>query len=117
MKRKHGSIACYLQTDPLTAGKGVGMNRRTALALCCAGFLSVPALAGEEPKTLACCAKKAAKETGEKASKLRCSLTGKEMDKCCCEPRDGGKMYCTLAKKDVDKCCCVEVKAESKETK
>ena len=93
------------------------MTRRTALALCCTGFLSTTVFAGDEPKTPACCAKKAAMETAEKASKLRCSLTKKEIEKCCCEPREGGKMYCTLAKKEVNKCCCTEVKAESKQTK
>lgn len=93
------------------------MNRRTALALCCAGLLSIPAFAGDEPKTPACCAKKGAKATTEKSGKLRCSLTGKEVDKCCCEPREGGKMHCTLANKDVEKCCCTEVKAEGKEAK
>jgi len=93
------------------------MTRRTALALCCTGLLSATAFAGDEPKTPACSAKKAATETAEKDGKLRCSLTGKEVEKCCCEPREGGKMYCTLAKKEVNKCCCTEVKAESKETK
>jgi len=93
------------------------MTRRTALGLCCAGLLSVPVFAGDEPKTPACCAKKAAKETGEKAGKLRCSLTGKQVEKCCCEAREGGKLHCTLAKMDVEKCCCTEVKAESKEPK
>lgn len=92
------------------------MTRRTALALCCTPLLSAMAFAGDEPKTPACCAKKAATEPAEKAGRLRCSLTGKEIEKCCCEPREGGKMYCTLAKKEVNKCCCTEVKAESKET-
>jgi hypothetical protein len=95
------------------------MMRRTALALCCAGLLSVPAFAGDEPKTPACCVKKASKETGEKTGKLRCSLTGKEIEKCCCTELEGGKLHCTLANKDIDKCCCTEVKdkAESKEAK
>jgi len=93
------------------------MMRRTALALCCAGFLSAPAFAGDEPKVPACCAKNGAKEAAAKTGKLRCGLTGKVVDKCCCEPREGGKMHCTLAKKDVDKCCCTEVKAEEKEAK
>lgn len=93
------------------------MTRRTAMALCCAGLLSVPAFAGDEPKTPSCCAKKAGKDTGEKATKLRCSLTGKEVDKCCCTERASGKLHCPLAKKDIDKCCCTEVKekAESKQ--
>ena len=91
------------------------MTRRTALALGCLGLLSVPAFAGEEPKAPACCAKKDAKGPAKKAAKLRCSLTGKEVDKCCCVEREGGKLHCTLANKDVEKCCCSEVKAEGKE--
>jgi hypothetical protein len=92
------------------------MTRGTVLALCCTGFLSVPVFAGDEPKTPACCAKKAATATAAKAGKLRCSITGKVVDKCCCEKRDG-ELYCTLAKKSVEKCCCSEVKAEEKEAK
>ena len=97
------------------------MNRRTAVALCCSGLLSVAAFAADkakaEKKTPACCAKKDAKAAAEKTAKYRCSLTGQQVDKCCCEPRDGGKMHCTLAKKDVDKCCCTEIQAEEKEAK
>ena len=93
------------------------MTRRIALAMCFAGLLSVPAFAGDEPKVPACCAKKGAKEKSEKAGKLRCSLTGKKVEKCCCEQREGGKLHCTLANKNVDKCCCAEVTAESKEAK
>lgn len=93
------------------------MMRRTALVLCCAGLLSVPAFAGDEPKTPACCVKKAATEKADKAGKLRCSLTGKEVEKCCCVKGEGGKLHCTLADKDVEKCCCTEVKSESKEAK
>jgi len=43
--------------------------------------------------------KEKAKET------LRCTLTDKKMEKCCCEKREG-KLYCTLAKKSMEKCCC-----------
>ena len=89
------------------------MTRRTASALCCLGLWSVLAFAGEVPKVPACCAK----ETGKKAEKLRCSLTGKEVEKCCCVEREGGRLHCTLANKDVVKCCCSEVKAEGKEAK
>jgi hypothetical protein len=92
------------------------MNRRTALAFCCTGLLSVAAFAGDQPKAPACCAKKSATASSEKAGKMRCSLTGKEVDKCCCEKRDG-KLYCTLAKKNVEKCCCTEVKADNPDTK
>jgi hypothetical protein len=95
------------------------MTRRTALALCCTGLLSVAAFAGDTAaKSAACCAKKkATTTTAEKAGKLRCSLTGKQMDKCCCEPREGGKMYCPLAKQEVDKCCCTEVKVKTTQAK
>lgn len=93
------------------------MTRRTALTLCCLGLLSVPAFARDEQKLPACCAKKGTKRRAGGAAKLRCSLTGKEVDTCCCEPREGGRMHCTLAKKDVDKCCCSEVKAEEKKAR
>jgi hypothetical protein len=86
------------------------MDRRTALALCCGALLSVSVVAADEAKAPACCAKRATKEATEDSGKLRCSLTGKEIEKCCCEPREAGKMYCTLAKKEVDTCCCTEVK-------
>ena len=76
----------------------------------------MPVFAGDEAKTPPCCAKKAATATAEKAGKLRCSLTGKVVDKCCCEKREG-KLYCPLAKKSVEKCCCTEVKADSAEAK
>jgi hypothetical protein len=34
-----------------------------------------------------------------------CRVTGKTMDKCCCEMKDG-KFYCPFTKKTYDKCCC-----------
>ena len=37
--------------------------------------------------------------------KFTCRITGKMMDKCCCEMKDG-KFYCKLAKKTYDQCCC-----------
>ena len=36
---------------------------------------------------------------------LRCSLTGKTMESCCCQQKDG-KLYCPLAKKTIEQCCC-----------
>lgn len=96
------------------------MIERTLLALCCAGLLSVPAVAGDEAKKPGCCAKpaKAAaaatgeKATAEKGGKMKCSLTGKVVDKCCCvEPE--GKLHCTLADKDVETCCCTPVAAKA----
>jgi hypothetical protein len=47
---------------------------------------------------------------------MKCSLTGKVVDKCCCVEREG-KTYCTLAKKSVDKCCCSPAAAEDKQAK
>ena len=53
-----------------------------------------------------CCAKKKATATKSAPGKLRCTLTGKVVDKCCCQQREG-KTYCPLANKTVEKCCCV----------
>ena len=44
--------------------------------------------------------------------KMRCSLTGKVVDTCCCVEREG-KTHCTLANKDVAECCCTPVKDEA----
>ena len=37
--------------------------------------------------------------------KITCRVTGKTMDKCCCEMKDG-KFYCKLTKKTYGECCC-----------
>lgn len=37
--------------------------------------------------------------------KTTCRITGKTMDKCCCEMK-GAKFYCKLTKKTYDLCCC-----------
>jgi len=37
--------------------------------------------------------------------KMTCKVTGKTIDQCCCEMKDG-KFYCKLTKKTYDKCCC-----------
>jgi hypothetical protein len=39
------------------------------------------------------------------SQKITCRVTGKTMDKCCCEMKDA-KFYCKLTKKTYDKCCC-----------
>jgi hypothetical protein len=39
------------------------------------------------------------------AGQMTCRVTGKTMDKCCCEMKDG-KFYCKLTKKTYDQCCC-----------
>lgn len=38
--------------------------------------------------------------------KMVCTLTGKEVKACCCEPAKNGKLLCKLTGKTVDKCCC-----------
>jgi hypothetical protein len=38
-------------------------------------------------------------------SGLICTLTGKKIDACCCQLKDG-KLYCPLAKKTIESCCC-----------
>ena len=37
--------------------------------------------------------------------KITCRVTGKTMDECCCEMKDG-KFYCKLTKKTYADCCC-----------
>ena len=37
--------------------------------------------------------------------KMTCRVTGKALDKCCCEMK-GVKFYCKLTKKTYDQCCC-----------
>ena len=83
------------------------MTRRTALALCGAGLLLATRVAADEAQTPACHATKAAD-----AGKLRCSLTGKEVDECCCVETEGGRLHCTLADKDVETCCCTKAEVE-----
>jgi hypothetical protein len=59
-----------------------------------------------------CCAKKRATAATKAApDKMRCTLTGKVVDKCCCEQREG-KTYCPLANKTVEKCCCLPTHAK-----
>jgi hypothetical protein len=47
-----------------------------------------------------------AQQAPKKTSKVRCTLTNRVVEKCCCEYREG-KIYCPLAKKTVESCCCV----------
>lgn len=90
------------------------MTMKTLAMLCCTAALTVPAFAGDTTKAPSCCAKKAATE--QTAQRMRCSLTGKVVDKCCCVQREG-KLHCTLADKEVDKCCCTPVSAEGEQAK
>ena len=91
---------------------------RTVLAVGLVAALAGGSYAIEQSteQTPPCCAKrKAAHSDKATQGKLRCTLTNKVVDKCCCEQREG-KLYCPLAKKAVEKCCCVpaEEKAASK---
>ena len=88
------------------------MKRRMTLkALVAVGFtglLGPVAFARDAQSEPPCCRKKprAADAAKDKpTAKMRCSLTGKVVDKCCCEQREG-KTYCTLAGKTVESCCC-----------
>ena len=97
------------------------MLGRSLLALGCMGLLAAPALADGQAQP-SCCAKPTknveARATAKqgKGEQMKCSLTGKVVDKCCCVER-AGKTYCTLAKKSVDKCCCSPAAAEDKQAK
>ena len=52
-------------------------------------------------------------QTPAKDGGVRCTLTNKKLDKCCCEQREG-KLYCPLAKKTIEKCCCEAAKQAAK---
>jgi hypothetical protein len=81
-----------------------------ALAAVLAQSATVPVSeSSESPRS--CCAKK----SGHEGHKMRCSLTGKVVDTCCCVEREG-KTHCTLANKDVAECCCTPVEDEGSES-
>lgn len=84
---------------------------KTLLAVAAAGLIGTSALAVDQPVRSCCKGKAQAAQKEAKAGKLRCSLTGKVVDKCCCVEREG-RTHCTLADKDVATCCCKPVEAE-----
>lgn len=84
------------------------MLKKTLLALGCAGVLATPGAFAAGAERPACC-QKAKRAADQPAQKMRCSLTGKTVDTCCCEQRQG-KLHCTLADKDIANCCCKPVK-------
>ena len=92
------------------------MKLRTLVAVGFTGLLGAGVFAGDVKDTPPCCQKKKplAADTAKSkpTTKMRCSLTGKVVDKCCCEQREG-KTYCPLAGKTVEKCCCEPVTAPS----
>ena len=87
------------------------MTFKTLVAVGFTGLLGAGAFAGDAKDTPPCCQKKPQAADAAKArlaTKMRCTLTGKVVDKCCCEQREG-KTYCPLAGKTVEKCCCEPV--------
>ena len=89
---------------------------KTLLAIGVAGLMGTAALAVDQP-TKSGCPKKAKAPSSEsaQAQKVRCSLTGKVVDKCCCVEREGWT-HCTLADKDVASCCCRPVREDVKKS-
>ena len=45
-----------------------------------------------------------------KGATLRCTLTGKVINSCCCTKGQNGNLHCTLANKDIKSCCCESAK-------
>jgi len=96
------------------------MERRTMfkalVAVSVTGLLGAGTFALDKKDTPPCCQKKDKPQTGaakeKPRTKMRCTLTGKIIDECCCEQRDG-KTYCPLAATNVDACCCEPVVAEA----
>ena len=104
----------------------------TSIGLSCVAAAAFASQSANPPATeksespRSCCAKKsadapmkcekegdAAKHAGHEKRQMRCSLTGKVVDACCCVEREG-KTHCTLADKDVAECCCTPVEDDEK---
>ena len=89
---------------------------KALVAVGVTGLLGALTFALDKKDTPPCCQKKdkpqAGAPKGKPHTKMRCTLTGKIVDECCCEQRDG-KTYCPLAAKNVDACCCEPVAAET----
>jgi hypothetical protein len=99
----------------MTPGRNKMKGRMLALGLTAAlAGGSYAVIAAGDQAVPPCCAKRKATATKAVQGKMRCTLTGKVVDKCCCEQREG-KTYCPLANKTVEKCCCVP--AEEKAAK
>ncbi|MCI0402911.1 MAG: hypothetical protein L0212_05235 [Acidobacteria bacterium] len=90
------------------------MRYKLALTLGAALLAAAGLGALDQPKAKGgCCApEKSAKAGGQAAAQepLRCTLTGKTIESCCCAEKDG-KLYCPLAKKTIESCCCVPANA------
>ena len=102
-----------------------GLSLVAAVALA-SQSATAPATEKSEPRK-SCCAKESAdapmkcekpaattdgaKDAVHEKHEMKCSLTGKVVDTCCCVEREG-KTHCTLADKDVAECCCTPVEDE-----
>ena len=86
------------------------MRQKLALMLGAALLAAAGLAALEQPKSKgSCCAPDKSTKAGNQAKAqepLRCTLTGKTVESCCCTEKDG-KLYCPLAKKTIESCCCV----------
>ena len=86
------------------------MRQKLALMLGAALLAAAGLAALEQPKSKgSCCAPEGSAKTENQAKAqepLRCTLTGKTVESCCCTEKDG-KLYCPLAKKTIESCCCV----------
>ncbi len=88
------------------------MRYKLALILGAALLAAAGLAALEQPKAKGdCCAPKADGTKASASEPLRCTLTGKTIESCCCTEKDG-KLYCPLAKKTIESCCCVPASAD-----
>ncbi len=86
------------------------MRYKLALILGVALLAAAGLAALDQPKAKgACCAPKGDAQAAA-SEPLRCTLTGKTIESCCCTEKDG-KLYCPLAKKTIESCCCVPANA------
>jgi len=96
------------------------MSMRNMMATAFGALLTVSAMsalaqdtkAEDEKKPPACCTAACEKHA---SGKMRCSLTGKTVETCCCVHKEG-KLHCTLADKDVETCCCTPETGDTAET-
>jgi hypothetical protein len=83
------------------------MSIKSVMAVAFGALLSASAMSvlaqdtGTKDEKTCCTAACHRHESG----KMRCSLTGKTVETCCCVKKEG-RLHCTLADKDVDTCCC-----------
>lgn len=76
-----------------------------------AALLAAAALAAlEQPKAKGDCWAPKGDAKAAASEPVRCTLTGKTIESCCCTEKDG-KLYCPLAKKTIESCCCVPANA------